>query len=56
MSHDAFAQRGSSNEEAYFRNKDAGLVDRLRSVFEAKRTKEELSKASGISNRKVSFY
>jgi len=53
MSHDAFAQRGSSNEEAYFRNKEAGLVERLRGVFEATRTKEELGKTSGITNDDV---
>lgn len=51
--HDAFDSRRSGFEEAYFKSKDAELVAKLRQVFEAKRTKEELSKASGITNAQV---
>ncbi len=53
MPSDAFSDRARSYEEGYFRNKDADLVNRLRSVFEAKRTREELSKVSGITNEQV---
>lgn len=50
MPSDAFADRARSFEEGYFRNKDAELVDKLRKVFETKRTKEEISKASGVTD------
>lgn len=50
MPSDAFSDRARSFEEGYFRNKDAELVDKLRKVFETTRTKEELSKATGITN------
>jgi hypothetical protein len=50
---DAFEARGRSFEEAYFRGKDAELVGKLRQVFDAKTSKEELRKATGISNEQV---
>lgn len=53
MSSDQFAARGRSLEEGYFRTKDADLVEKLRKVFETSRNKEELSKATGITNDEV---
>lgn len=50
---DAFHARGRSFEESYFRTKDAELVEKLRKVFDAKVTKEELRKASGITSEQV---
>lgn len=50
---DSFQARANSFEEGYFRTKDAELVDKLRKVFEAKRDKDELSKATGIKNDEV---
>jgi uncharacterized tellurite resistance protein B-like protein len=51
--HDAFAERGRSSEEAYFRGRDQQLVDKLRKVFESNMDKEELRKATGIQNDEV---
>ena len=48
-----FDSRRNTFEESYFRTKDAELVDKLRKVFETTRNKEELSKATGISNQDV---
>jgi len=53
MSSDQFAARGRGIEEGYFKTKDADLVDKLRKVFETKRDKEGISKASGITNDEV---
>lgn len=53
MSHDAFAERAMSFEEGYFRNKDAELVDKLKAVFQSRLDKEELRKATGITNEEV---
>lgn len=53
MPSDAFADRGRSYEAGYFASKDADLISRLRSVFEAKRTKDEIRKATGIQNEQV---
>ena len=53
MSSDQFAARGRGIEEGYFKTKDADLVDKLRKVFETKRDREGLSKASGITNDEV---
>ena len=49
----SFDARGQSFEEAYFRSKDAEMVDKLRKVFDEKRDKEELGKATGITNDEV---
>lgn len=49
-SHDAFQDRAASLEEGYFRTRDSALVDKLKNVFETKVAKDELSKASGITN------
>lgn len=51
--YDAFRAREQSLEEAYFRKKDAELVEKLRKVFETRRTKEELRKATGITSDEV---
>jgi uncharacterized tellurite resistance protein B-like protein len=51
--YDAFRAREQSLEEAYFRKKDAELVEKLRKVFETKRTKEELRKLTGITSEEV---
>jgi hypothetical protein len=53
MSHDSFAARRSSFEESYFRSRDAELVDKLKRVFDAKRDREELRKATGIADDQV---
>ncbi|MCC6427548.1 MAG: hypothetical protein IT435_12090 [Phycisphaerales bacterium] len=53
MSRDAFAERGQSFEEGYFRQKDAEMVDKLRKVFEANRDREELRKTAGIQSEEV---
>jgi len=50
QSHDAFQDRAASLEEGYFRTRDSALVDKLKNVFETKVAKDELSKASGITN------
>lgn len=51
--HDSFQERGRSLEEGYFRTQDSQLVDKLRSVFEAKLAKEQLTKATGVTNPEV---
>jgi uncharacterized tellurite resistance protein B-like protein len=51
--HDPFESRRAGFEEAYFRAKDSELVGKLRSVFEAKRTKDELRAATGIASDEV---
>lgn len=51
--HDAFHARGRSLEEAYFRTKDAELVEKLSRIFHAKLDKEALRAASGITNEEV---
>lgn len=53
MPSDAFADRARSYEDGYFAQKDADVVAKLRGVFESKRTTEELSKTSGITNPEV---
>ncbi len=53
FSQDAFDARRLGLEEDYFRHRDATLVEKLRSVFEAKRTKEELAAATGITNQEA---
>jgi hypothetical protein len=51
--HDPFEARGNSFEEAYFRKKDAELVDKLRTVFQAKVDREELRRLTGIASEEV---
>lgn len=51
--HDAFESRRASFEEAYFRKKDAELVEKLRTVFEAKRDRETLKRLTNITNDEV---
>ncbi len=49
----AFDERGRSFEEGYFRTKEAETVEKLRKIFETKKDKEELRKATGITNEQV---
>jgi hypothetical protein len=51
--HDAFESRRNSFEEAYFRKKEADLVEKLRQVFQAKVDREELRRVTGISSEEV---
>lgn len=51
--HDAFEARRVSFEEAYFRKRDAELVDKLRAVFQTQRDREELRRATGITSDEV---
>lgn len=50
--HDAFAARGRSSEEAYFRARDQGLVEKLKGVFESDLDKDSLRKA-GVKSEEV---
>ncbi|MGH7133486.1 MAG: hypothetical protein ACREJO_16265 [Phycisphaerales bacterium] len=50
---DAFDTRRNTFEEAYFRTRDAELVAKLQKVFDAKMSKEELRKASGVTDEAV---
>lgn len=51
--HDAFQARGNAFEEAYFRKKDAELVEKLRAVFQTKHEREELKRITGITSDEV---
>ncbi|MCC6319935.1 MAG: hypothetical protein IT438_00680 [Phycisphaerales bacterium] len=51
--HDAFEARGNAYEEAYFRKRDAELVEKLRGVFQARREREELQSLTGITSDEV---
>jgi hypothetical protein len=53
MPQDAFDSRRNSFEERYFHDKDAELVGKLKKVFDAKRDREELRKATGIASDEV---
>lgn len=50
FSHDALDDRRAGYEAGYFRNKDAQLVAKLKSVFDAKHTKEEFKQLLGITD------
>lgn len=50
FSHDALDDRRAGYEAGYFRNKDAQLVAKLKSVFDAKHTKAEFKQLLGISD------
>lgn len=50
FSHDALDDRRAGYETGYFRNKDAALVAKLKSVFDAKISKEEIRKQTGITD------
>lgn len=50
FSHDAFDDRRASYEASYFHGKDAALVAKLKGVFNAKISKEEIRKQTGISD------
>jgi hypothetical protein len=47
---DAFDARRLGLEEEYFRSRDSQLVSKLKTVFHAGMTKEELRKSTGISD------
>ena len=51
--HDAFEARGNAFEEAYFRKKDAEMVEKLRQVFQARHDREELRRITGITSDEV---
>src|SRR5262245_54759226 len=53
MSTDAFESRRSGFEAEYFKKKDAQLVEKLKSVFHRKLDREELKKASGMTDEVV---
>lgn len=53
MPSDSFSDRAQAYEEGYFRNKDAATIDKLRAVFQAQKTREELTAASGITDTQV---
>lgn len=53
FSHDAFDARRLGLEEDYFRHREATLVEKLKSVFNAAVTKEELRSATGITNEEL---
>jgi hypothetical protein len=53
MPHDAFESRRNSLEERYFHNKDAELIRKLNAVFDAKRDREALRAATGITSEEV---
>ena len=50
---DSLSQRGRSLEEAFFRERDARLIEERKKLEQVKKTKEELAQTSGISNPKV---
>jgi len=50
FSHDALDERRAGYEEGYFRNKDAAMVAKLKAVFDAKHTKEELRAMLGVTD------
>ena len=50
---DAFETRRSGFETEYFHKKDAQLVEKLKAVFNRKLDREQLQKATGITNDEV---
>ena len=48
--HDAFAERGRSLEEEYFRKKDRELIEKLRRASAADRARGELSNSTGLTD------
>lgn len=53
MTSDIFEVRRKSIEEAYFRKRDAQLVDKLKGVFQQKIEKESLRQKTGITDERV---
>lgn len=53
FSHDALDDRRAGYEAGYFRDKDAALVAKLKGVFNAKHTKDELRAVTGVQDDKV---
>lgn len=53
MAANAFEDRRNAFEEEYFKTKDASVMGKLKQVFEAKITKDELRKQAGITNEAV---
>jgi len=50
FSHDSLDDRRAGYEAQYFRGKDAAVVAKLKAVFDAKHSKEELRAETGISD------
>ncbi len=53
FSSDAFENRRTGFEAEYFHKKDAQIVEKLKKVFDQKMDREQLQKATGISNEEV---
>lgn len=53
MPANAFDERRNAFEEEYFKTKDASIMGKLKQVFEAKITKDELRKQAGITDEAV---
>jgi len=51
--YDGFYERGRNLEEAFFRQRDAELIEQHRKLHKMKRTLESLREVSGISNSHV---
>jgi len=50
FSHDALDDRRAGYEAGYFRNKDAAMVAKLKAVFDAKHTKDDLRTMLGVTD------
>lgn len=53
FSHDALDERRAGYEAAYFKTKDAAMVEKLKSVFDAKVSKDEIRAQTGITDEAV---
>lgn len=53
MTTDSFEARRKAIEEAYFRKRDAQLVDKLKDLFRKKIEKEDLRRMTGITDERV---
>jgi hypothetical protein len=53
LPNDAFDARRSGFETEYFHKKDAQMVEKLKAVFNRKLDREQLQKATGITNEEV---
>ena len=50
---DSLSQRGRSLEEAFFRERDAKLIEERKKLEQQKKSKEELAVISGITNPEI---
>ena len=53
MSQDIFGKREKYFEEEFFRKKDFELLEKLKAVFQKKMDKEDLRKASGVTDEQL---